>query len=209
MFDNTLATTNAFARLHLEPWIYLGDTLLVGEGNLSFAKTLLDRPMACVSRMIATTYETSQNLSNRAIKNSDYLQWKNAIVLHDVDAMHLEKIFEPSSFDSIIFQFPNVSSRNPKYGHNPNHILIRNFLRSALPYLKEDGKVIITTVDSPYYEGVFQFDEAAKFAEYNAPESHPFDPKQFSGYSHTNTNDEKSAIEDHKRFITRVFKPKK
>jgi tRNA G46 methylase TrmB len=209
MFDTVFATVNAFTRLRLEPWIYLGNTLLVGEGNMSFSKALMNRPMAHIAHMTATTYETARNLSDDAIKNSNDLKRKGVQIFHGVDVTHFEKNFGRHQFDTIIFQFPNVGSRDPKHGHNPSHILVRNFLRSAAPYLSKEGRIIITTVDSPHYEGVFQFDDAAKFSNYHTPESYPFDPEQFSDYSHTNTNDDESAIEDHRRFVTHVFRPKR
>lgn len=109
--------------------------------------------------------------------------------MHGVDATHLEKSLRPQEFDTIVFQFPNVGSREAKYGHNPNHVLIRHFLRSAVHYLAPSGKILVSAVDSPHYQGTFQFDEAAAFAGYAAPEAYPFDPARFSGYSHTNTND--------------------
>jgi hypothetical protein len=67
---------------------------------------------------------------------------------------------------------------------------------------------MITAVDSPHYEGAFQFEEAAQFAGFSAPESYPFDPSLFSGYAHTNTNDDDSALNEHAKFVTWVFRTK-
>lgn len=38
MFDTIFSTVRAFEQLRSEPWNKLGNTLLVGEGNLSFAR---------------------------------------------------------------------------------------------------------------------------------------------------------------------------
>lgn len=38
MYDTVLSTVNALSSDRLEPWRDLKETLLVGEGNLSFAK---------------------------------------------------------------------------------------------------------------------------------------------------------------------------
>ena len=35
----------------------------------------------------------------------------------------------------------------------------------------------------------------------------PFDPADFPGYQHINTNDDESAIEDYDRFGTWIFTP--
>lgn len=50
-------------------------------------------------------------------------------------------------------------SRESKHGHNPNHVMIRKFLRSAAEYLEPNGQVMISAVGSPHYEGIFKFDE--------------------------------------------------
>lgn len=190
------------------PWQELGDALLVGEGNLSFAKSLLHQSVTRISHMTATTYEKEKDLSDETRKNTAYLRRCGALVMHDVDATHLERSLRPQEFDAIVFQFPNVGSRESKYGHNPNHVLIRNFLRSAVHYLAPSGKILVSAVNSPHYHGAFQFEEAAAFAGYQAPEVYSFDPAMFPGYSHVNTNDDESALDDHNRFATWVFRLK-
>ena len=67
----------------------------------------------------------------------------------------------------------------------------------------------MTSVDSPYYEGVFHFQDAAKDAGFEVSGPAPFNPTDFPGYEHTNTNDDESAIEDYDRFGTWVFNPVK
>lgn len=188
------------------PWQDIGNVLLVGEGNLSFSKSLLASDSSRITGMIATTYEAEGSLPDEGKINANFLRRSGAVVMHDIDAMHLEKEFGSHKFDTIIFQFPNVGSREPIHGRNPNYILLRKFLRSAALNLQPTGKVIISTVDSPHYEGAFQFEDAAEFAGFRSPASYPFDPSDFPGYSHVNTNDDGSAIEEHKKFITRVFR---
>lgn len=158
--------------------------------------------------MIATTYETERSLPDKAKINSSFLRQHGAVVMHNIDAAHLEKEFSSQKFNTIIFQFPNVGSREPIHGRSPNYILLRKFLRSAVEILAPNGKILISTVNSPYYEGAFQLEDANEFAGLKTPESYPFDPSNFPGYSHVNTNDDESAIEDHRKFITRVFRLK-
>lgn len=207
MLDTIHSTLNAFARLLYEPWYNIGDTLLVGEGNLSFAKSLLEAPCH-INQMTATTYETQRNLGEEAKQNACYLERAGINVMHDIDATKLEQIFKGQHFDTIVFQFPNAGSRDAKYRHTANHVLLRKFLRSATECLTENGSILVTTVDNAYYDGVFKMDEAAHFANFQRPFSIPFDPDLFPGYCHTNTNDDDSAIEDYKKFATWIFKPK-
>ena len=94
-------------------------------------------------------------------------------------------------------------------GRNPNFILVRDFLKSAAKHLKQNGQVLITSVDSSYYQGAFQFDEAAAAAGFSKPDTYSFDPLKLPGYTHTNTNNTDSAIGEHDRFCTWVFSLKK
>ena len=64
-----------------------------------------------------------------------------ATVLHGVDARRLEERFPVTRFKLVVFQFPNVASRSPLHGRNPNHVLIRRFLRSARHMLASNGWV--------------------------------------------------------------------
>ncbi len=208
MLDVIDQTFKAFLNVSRDPWRNLGNTLLLGEGNLSFAKSLLYYPDVQIRDMVATIYEGKKEISHQTQQNSNWLKNVGVRVLYGVDATHLERSLVSNKFDTIIFQFPNVGSRQAKYGQNANHVMIRNFLRSAKPFLKQHSKVLITTVDSIYYDGVFQFDKAADFAGYKITSTFPFDPCLFMGYNHTNTKDSGSALENHHSFVTRIFKIK-
>ncbi|MCB1537619.1 MAG: DUF2431 domain-containing protein [Rhodospirillales bacterium] len=208
MFDVIGRTVAAYSRLGLGPWVALGDVLLVGEGNLSFAVALLKRPETGVMSMSATVFESERGQPEDAIRNAGIIRQAGGRVLYDVDATHLDKSLTGQKFDTIIFQFPNVGSRDSKCGHTSNHVMIRLFLRSAASYLEKDGQVLITAVDSPYYDGVFKFDEAALFAGFSVSLPCRFDQGMFPGYAHVNTNDDGSALDNHDRFATWVFKLK-
>ncbi len=119
MFDTIRSTVDAFTQIRTGPWQGLGDTLLVCEGNMSFAKSLLALPTAQITHITATTFEKEKDLSDETIENANLLKRVGAFIIHDVDATKLEASFKPHQFDTIIFQFPNVGSRDTKHGHNP------------------------------------------------------------------------------------------
>lgn len=60
-------------------------------------------------------------------------------------------------------------------------------------------------MDSPFYEGAFKMDEAARKAGFAAPAIYTFDPKDYPGYTHQNTANEESAADGHTAFATFVF----
>ncbi len=183
-----------------------GKTLLVGEGNLSFALSLAEIPKIFPSQLVATTFEAKSNLSREAAANAKGLQSLGVTVLHGVNATKLAAALGSWKFDNIVFQFPHVGSREPVEGRNPNFILVRDFLKSAARQLQPSGKVLISAVDSPHYHGAFQFDEAAEAAGFKTPASYPFELSVFSGYEHTMTNEDESAIDHHRKFRTWVFR---
>ncbi|HRJ12976.1 MAG TPA: DUF2431 domain-containing protein, partial [Alphaproteobacteria bacterium] len=59
---------------HLLPiriWENLGDVLLLGEGNLSFANSLLRQSAFEITNLIATTFDGKRRLTEEARKNAD------------------------------------------------------------------------------------------------------------------------------------------
>lgn len=183
-----------------------GKTFLVGEGNLSFTHSLTRKKRITPAKLVATTFESVDNLSPETIQNAEKIKESGALVLHGIDATRLAPTFGSMRFDNIIFQFPHTGSREPIEGHNPNFILVRDFLRSARWHLRLGGKILISAVDNPHYRGAFQFEEAAKIAGFRTLEIYPFDPLEFPGYVHTMTNEDNSAIDEHATLSTWVLK---
>lgn len=183
-----------------------GRTLLVGEGNLSFALSLAHSSRIVPFRLFATTFEVSSELSSEAIDNVHSLKARGVSVLHGVDATDLSNTFGSWLFDNILFQFPHVGYRGAEEGRNPNFILIRDFLISAFSQLCRNGQVLITAANTSHYRGAFQFEEAAETAGFQSPEVYLFDPSQFPGYEHTMAHQSGSALENHDTFSTWVFR---
>jgi hypothetical protein len=182
-----------------------GQALLVGEGNLSFSLSLTQNPRVRPAFLTATTREASTHLSDTAKHNAKRLAQKGARVLHGIDATKLAQDFPRQAFQTILFQFPNVASREPIQGLNPNFVLVQRFLKSAKPHLVSGGRIIISVVDSPYYRGLFHFEEAAEQAGFPPPHVATFDPDDFPGYHHTMTHEEESAIDDYEHFASYIF----
>jgi 25S rRNA (uracil2634-N3)-methyltransferase len=122
-----------------------------------------------------------------------------------VDATRRSDTIGKRQFRTIIFQFPNLASRDPRYGQNPNHDLVTRFLKNARNHLKPGGLVVISTVDSPFYEGAFKMDEAGRKAGFSAPAIYTFDPEDYPKYTRQNTANEESAADGHTAFATFVF----
>lgn len=160
--------------------------------------------------MISTTFQSAAKYSEETSKNANVLRRSGVVVMSGVDATNLSKWFGRSRFDLIVFQFPNVGSRNPLYGRNPNHVLVRRFLKSAAGHLTGKGNVAITAVNSPHYDGAFDVDGAAERNDYEIPVAYPFSFSDYPGYSHVKTKDDgSSAVGEGDEFVTCVFHQKK
>lgn len=153
----------------------------------------------------ATVYEEVSELDDVTIKNAQYLQANNVAVMVGINGKNIDKHFGGKRFGSIIFMFPNCGSRDPVYSHNPNFVLVREFLRSAKSIITDGGLILITAVKSSHYRGRFRLDEAAEFAQLKSYFTIPFYPDDYPAYSHTNTNDDKSAAAEYDQFETWVF----
>jgi hypothetical protein len=109
-------------------------------------------------------------------------------------------------FDHVIFQFPYSGNRKSVENNHTNFILVHDFLKSALSRLKSTGSAVISAVDNDYYNNIFQFDKIATILDLKKPIKYLFDPKDFLEYTHTMTNEDGSALENHKKFATWEFK---
>ena len=89
MLDIIADTVHSFFRLRAESWVNLGSVLLVGAGNLSFARSLLNKPMTSIESAIATTFEAQRNLFDETLRNASLLRCCGVRVIHRVDATRL------------------------------------------------------------------------------------------------------------------------
>lgn len=116
-------------------------------------------------------------------------------VLQEIDATKQHKIFNKISFDTIIFQFPHIGSREMVNGMNPNYVLVRDFITSACKVLKMHGIILITVVDNDYHNNIFNFAKIAELYGLSLPIKYVLDPDDYPDYIHTMAHKEVSAID--------------
>ena len=92
-------------------WHNLGRLLLVGEGNFSFARSLLKNGFVVPEDLVCTTIENEHELSSEATLNVLSICHSGGEVGVRVDGRILEKSFRPQTFDSVGFQFPHAGTR--------------------------------------------------------------------------------------------------
>lgn len=113
-----------------------GNTLLVGEGNLSFIISLAKK-LKLLPNLIASTYEDYSELSEYAGLNAKLLQQAGIKVLYGLDGTKLHKNFYSTTFDTIIFQFPHSGSREGINGVNANYVLVKKIYNICFLYFKK------------------------------------------------------------------------
>ncbi|KAI8380955.1 uncharacterized protein BYT42DRAFT_593034 [Radiomyces spectabilis] len=122
--------------------------LLIGEGNFSFARSLVDHYLTEGSeQLFATCYDTEavlyEKYGDEAKDNIEAVRVMGGTVLFEVDATQLakEKALKKHRFSKIVFNFPHAGLGIKDQDRNvlANQELLSKFFLSAEPLLS-DGK---------------------------------------------------------------------
>ncbi len=195
-------------QIHLGRVLSGKNALFVGEGNFSFTLALARMENVDARRFVASTDASNVSLSSLGRRNVSDLVARGIRVRFRVDATRLLRSFGDGRFDLVVFQFPHSGLRPVANRRNPNHTLIRSFLSSATNVIKPDGRVAVTTIESPHYIGGFDFVEAARRAKMMCINQFSFDPRLYPGYVHevtTNVNQRVDLLNCGFPLVTRVF----
>jgi 25S rRNA (uracil2634-N3)-methyltransferase len=96
------------------PYEFSDKILLVGEGNFSFARSLVENIIHSGENVVATCYDSEEVLyekyEDEAKENIDVIKELGATVLFEVDATLLEKckFIRKLKFSKIVFNFPHA-----------------------------------------------------------------------------------------------------
>lgn len=128
--------------------------LLVGEGNFSFAFSLL-RKLSDEKRLgwcvTATSFDSHEQLVRKypecvhSLKEADRKGFQDFLtVLHNVDATRLESDPRISNkkYDQIIFNFPHLATEDC----NLHSSLLAHFMHSAVELLASNSSIISITL---------------------------------------------------------------
>ncbi|KAG9073914.1 hypothetical protein FS749_014573 [Ceratobasidium sp. UAMH 11750] len=124
--------------------------LLIGEGNFSFAHSLLDHPSIPhlpPTNITATAYDTEPECLSKypdAAAHVSALRTAGATVLFSVDATQLEKTFKKGQrWDKVVWNFPHVGMGISDVERNvvANQRVLLGFLKSVAGVL-EEGVVV-------------------------------------------------------------------
>ncbi|KNC76546.1 hypothetical protein SARC_10959, partial [Sphaeroforma arctica JP610] len=175
------------------------EILLVGEGNCSFSRALVEK-FEVGDKITCTTYDTYDVLKTKYGDEVDgFIQQlidSNARVQHGIDATKLHEAKklarsgeETAVFDTIVFNFPHTGAgiKNTERNILANQEMLTNFFESAYKVLSEKGEIHLTIkLGEPYSQW-----RVAKLAERATDlylkNSQPFDCTLYPGYEHRRT----------------------
>lgn len=170
--------------------------LIVGDADLSFSRALNQKYKDLT--IWATTYESEARL--QGLYPQKFAQTKAALdlspkvkVLHEVDATQLKShpLIGKHQFDLIIFNFPHTGTRD-----SGTSDLVSGFLKSARDVQKDNALLLMSLVDTPYYDGRYLAVPASRKNRYQLSSRPLFDPNRAYtelGYCHRETKENRSA----------------
>lgn len=204
-------------KINQKPFLPFGiddEILLVGEGDFSFACSIVKSGLIYPENLKATSYDGFNAVKEKydgATDNIAYLQNEGVEVSHEIDATRLcqslkvkalkkEKKYtdsisrnEQRKLSHIIFNFPHTGKGIKDVDRNikANQELVLSFLKSADELFQVlgvgvEGKIVITLFDGEPYSS-WNVKLLAKSVGYKVKESGKFDWSLFPSYHHRRT----------------------
>jgi 25S rRNA (uracil2634-N3)-methyltransferase len=199
---------------HTEPIIPLSSShriLLLGEGDLSFARSLVSHH-ACTD-VVATVYEKEAELKEKyphAAENIRVIEEGSGSVRYGIDATKKGGIWKEftGKIDRVIFNFPHVGGKSTDVNRQVryNQELLVAFFTNALPVLalpvpakqvvgeegweeipaEEGGKIVVTLFEGDPYT-LWNVRDLARHAGLGVERSFRFQAEAYEGYGHVRT----------------------
>lgn len=167
--------------------------LLVGEGDLSFAKSIVEHHGCC--DVTATCFDVGDALLEKykpqAEEHVTFLETEGQTVMYGVDATKLDSIKtlrNGSLFGRVIFNFPHIGGRSKDVNRQVrfNQELLVKFFGAAVNLLASSGTIIVTLFEGEPYT-LWNIRDLARHSGLEVQRSFKFMAQAYPGYSHART----------------------
>ncbi|THY19375.1 hypothetical protein D6D02_02397 [Aureobasidium pullulans] len=174
------------------PFDALDRILIIGDGDLSFSRSLVDTH-GCAA-LLATTYDTEAELLEKypqAQENKDAIEAEEQRVLHGVDATKLgqkEVKKQAGGWERVVFNFPHVGGKSTDVNRQVryNQEMLVSFFKAVTPLLALHGTVIVTLFEGEPYT-LWNIRDLARHSGLEVQRSFRFQAEVYPGYSHART----------------------
>ncbi|KAJ3140082.1 hypothetical protein HK101_003563 [Irineochytrium annulatum] len=191
------------------PFAHSDAILLVGEGNFSFARSLIEQVGG--NPLVATSLDTLTVLEEKysdAADNVAAIESLEGTVHYGVDATRLggyRALRRAGGYDKICFNFPHCGKGMKDRDRNvrANQELLGGFLKSAVGMLRGKGEIMVTLRSGEPYDS-WQLRTIAKACGLAIKTTIPFLPEMYPNYTHRRTiGFDDSISTDHNEDILR------
>jgi 25S rRNA (uracil2634-N3)-methyltransferase len=176
--------------------------LLIGEGDFSFAKNIVEHHGCC--DVTATCLDSREDLFQKykpqAEEHIKYLEEEGQQVVYGVDATKLDRNkqigkLKGQGWDHVLFNFPHVGGKSTDVNRQVrfNQELLASFFRCAAPLLKtgSGGESSSSTIVVTLFEGepytLWNIRDLARHSGLKVERSFKFLAEAYPGYSHART----------------------
>ncbi|KAF2166807.1 hypothetical protein M409DRAFT_22863 [Zasmidium cellare ATCC 36951] len=167
--------------------------LLVGEGDFSFAKSIVENHGCC--DVTATCFDSQVHLFEKykpqAVEHVKYLEDEGQTVLYGVDATKLDNnksLKKGELFEVVLFNFPHVGGKSTDVNRQVrfNQELLVSFFRAATPLLSPSGTIVVSLFEGEPYT-LWNIRDLGRHTGLEVVRSFKFQADAYPGYSHART----------------------
>lgn len=186
-----------------------GRTLLVGEGNLTFAEANVGLRRVEPRNLTATIYETKADAQKRdadTALRADRLEKQGVSVQYGVDATRLHEREPVVTYDSIVWMFPYPAGAGRARAGVAGAALLSAYFASAKKVLAPGGTVSVTLKEKRYV-AMWNPVALAKAAGLKLRAREVFSVSDYPGYTHETTSAMAQKADVSGAAVTFVFEP--